>query len=295
MNAFRSLCLLALVGLLAALSPAAAPPPADKDSKAAKKARDKDKDQQKDDPDLGDVNAEVTALQVVYYLQLTPAQVAALAKLAPKTAAEAPPRKVIKASADFRKNLRALRDALAKSEPDDDRLEELYDALDKLRTRESPEFDEVELTDEARKHAPDLFRTLSARQIAVYVGGVADFPDPAERLHEALEESRKRKGNDWRNYRDDIAFEVGYLIAGLDAAAEEKVRRAVTALLNSAQRLDAKEFKKEKADLDKQAKALAARVGSLDVIRHYVQRVLAELLSNHRLGAALQRRQGKAP
>jgi hypothetical protein len=286
MNGARRFCIGMVVGLTTALSwGAERPAPPQKDVKADKKGKDKDKT---DDPDLGDVNMEVTALQVMYYLQLNPAQRATLARLAGKTAAEAPPRKVHKVSPAYRKTLRALRDALGTG--DDEKIEKELEALDKLKEKEEPDFDDVEVTDEARKQAPGLVKMLSARQIAIYIGGVDDFPDPAERLHEALAESRKRRGNEWRGYRDDIAFEVGYLVVGLDASAEEKVRGQVTALLNKAQRLSDKEFKTEKAGLDKAARAIAARVGPLDVIRHYVQRVLAELLSNHRLKAALARR-----
>ncbi len=53
------------------------------------------------------------------------------------------------------------------------------------------------------------------------------------------------------------------------------------------------EFKAQRDDLDKEARKVVGDVGPTDVIRHYMERALAELLSNPRLGAAVEARRGK--
>jgi len=106
-----------------------------------------------------------------------------------------------------------------------------------------------------------------------------------------MEQSRKLRGKEWQGLRDDSAYQVGWLVAGLDADLEEKVRDKATALLNRAYRLDEKDYAKQRAELEKQARALAGKLGPTDVIRHFMERVLAETLSNHRLAAAIEARQ----
>jgi hypothetical protein len=241
--------------------------------------------------DLGDLNAEVTVLQVLNSLQATPAQLSYLAKAAPKTMQEAPPRKAVKVSPKFRKALIAMRDALVGG--DEDAISEASAELDDLRSADEPEFDDVEVTNEARTRAPLALRQFNARQVALYVGGLDDFPDPVERLREALSESQKRKGKDWMSYRDDVAYQVGWLVAGLDTAAEQKVRDKVTKLLNSAAKLGEKEYAAKRAELNKEARAILGKLGPTDVIRHFMERLLAETLSNHRLAAAVAARQKK--
>jgi hypothetical protein len=251
--------------------------------------KDKTRPAKADKPNANLLNLEVTALQMLYHLQATPAQLKALANLADVTA-QRPPRNAVKVSDKYRKTLVALRDALAES--NDERIDELFEALDRLHEKEEPEFDEVEITEAARKHAPALLRRFGPRQVAVYVAGVADeFPDLAEKLTEALEQSRKLKGKEWTDLRDDVAYQVGWLVGGVDSAGEAKVRDQVTALLDRAHKLEAKDFKAQKAALEKEAQTLAARAGPTQVIRHFMERTLAELLSNPRLLAAVQLKQ----
>jgi hypothetical protein len=282
MPALRSLGLLA--GLLALTALGAGPAKVKPAPKRAKAPEPK--------VDLNDLHLELMALQTLYHLQATPEQLKDLARLAPKTAGPMPPRADVEVSAKYRKAMVDLRAALLAE--DHDKVGELYEALDKLSEKEEPEFDEVELTDEARKRAPDFLRTLSARQVASYVAGFAeDFPDPAERLLEGLAQSRKLRGKEWQNLRDDLAGQVGWLVAGLDPAAERKVSARASALLNRAHRLEAKEFAKQKPALEKEARALAAAAGPTEVIRHFTERALAELLSNPFLAKAVAARRGK--
>jgi hypothetical protein len=281
--------LLALVGMAALLSDA-----------GARLARDKEKDKEKAEKankpkaefsDLGDTHSEVTALQVLHALQPTPAQLDLLAKMAAKTMQKAPLRKIVKVSDKYRKGLIALRDALCGD--DEEKIDEATADLDDIRETEDPDWEDTEVTDEARKEAPAVLRTFSARQIAVYVGGLDDFPDPVERLREAIRESRKMKAKEWTTYRDDVAYQVGWLVAGLNSDNEEKVRDKATALLNKAARLSEKELEMQREELDKAAGEVIGKAGPTDIIRNFMERLLAETLSNHRLAAAIALRKKK--
>ncbi len=189
----------------------------------------------------------------------------------------------------YKKALTALRDALVSG--NDDKIEESTGDLDDIRDAEDPDFEDTEVTDDARKEAPKMLRLFSARQVASYIGGLADdFPDPLEQLREAIAESRKRTGKEWTSYRDDVAFQVGWLVAGLDTTREEKLRKEATDLLNKVSRMSEKVFLDRRDDLDKSAAEVIGKVGPTDVIRNFMERLLAEALSNHRLAKALEAR-----
>jgi hypothetical protein len=248
-------------------------------------------DDKADFANVGDVNADVAVLNVLHTLQPTPAQVQALRKAAPKTMQKPPPRKLVKVSEKLRKAMTALRDALAAG--DDEKVEELFKKFDEVRDKENPEFDEIEISAAAREQAPAIVRLLSARQVAFYAASVADFPDPVERLTDAMDDARKLRGKQWQALRDDTAYQVGWLVAGLDAKAEEKARDQATALLNKAFKLSDKEYAAQRDALEKDARAIVGKLGPTDVIRNFMERVLAEALSSHRLESALDLRAKK--
>lgn len=254
----------------------------------AEKAADKPDKTAKVSARLGDLHADVAVLQVVNALQPTPAQTKALLEVASKTMQAAPPRKGMHVSVGYTKALTAVRAALASG--DAAKIESTQATLDKLRDEEEPETDEVEISDEARRVAPRLLKRFSARQVASYVGGLREFPDPVENLTRTMEESRTIAKKQWPTLRDDIAFEVGWLVAGLDADAEEKVFDKAIALLDRAARLDEAAFEKQRPALEKEARALVGDLGPTDVMRHFMERVIAETISNHRFEAALKMR-----
>ncbi|MFM7151527.1 MAG: hypothetical protein ACKO23_17010 [Gemmataceae bacterium] len=234
---------------------------------------------------VADLMAEIDVLNVLAVLQPTEAQMQAMRKVAPKTMQPTPPKKLVKVSDELRKTIAALRDAMAQGE--EEKIEKLYPKYDEMREKENPEVDEVEITDAAREQAPALFRMLSARQVVGYVGAIAEFPDPMEQLMATIDESRKVRGKEWQILRDATAFQAAWLIAGLDAKIEEENREKALALLNKAARLSDTEFAAQRGRLETEARALVGKVGSTDVIRNYIERLLAELLSNHRLEAVL--------
>jgi hypothetical protein len=239
--------------------------------------------------EINPLNLEVTALQMIYQFRLTRPQLEELARLAPFTVGPRPQVREVAASADFASTLKRLE--LALIDNDDDEIARLGAALEDLRDKENLELDEVEITDEARKKVPDFLRGLGARQVASYVTDYADdFPDPREKLIEAFEEIRKMPGREWEERRDEVAGQVGWLVAGLDSAAEARVSARVAELLNKAKGFKEEEFKARRIELDQAAADIAGKLGPEDVMRHFVERSLAELLSNPRLAAAVEAR-----
>jgi protein-tyrosine-phosphatase len=245
--------------------------------------------QKKDTPDLNLLNLEVAALETLGQFKLTRSQLERLAKLAPATAHKAPPSRPTKVSAEYQKTLKDLRQALLGE--DEERIADLTLTLDELREKEDPDFTEVEITDAARRHTAEVLRSLSAGQVVGFLADFAEeFPDPYEKLTDAFEDVRKLPDEEWAELRDEVAGQVGWLAAGLDSATEGKVRERVKDLLNRVHRLKEEEYTAKQAELEKAAKNILSNVGPTEVIRHFTERSLAELLSNPRLSVALEAR-----
>ncbi len=269
----RCLLLVAATGLCQALAGAATlSPPADP-------------------PSLNEMEMEVDALYVLYQFQFTPEQLRNLQKLARETADDLGVRQAAKASDDYRKTLAALRDALVKAD-DGDKIAELQEKLDELTAKEKPELDvATEITDAARKRAPEVLRQLSARQVAGYVSIFGDtFPDPREELLGALDKVRGLDDEAWKEFRAQLSEEVGRLVAGLDADKATQIGDKVVQWLIEVRSLGEAELKAQRADLEKKARQIVGDSHPFEVMRHSVELALAELLSNPRLEAAVAAR-----
>jgi hypothetical protein len=238
-------------------------------------------------PAPAELMGEITALQILYTLRLTPDQRQALRELARETAAKPRPPQEIKASDELRQTLLRLRGALVKE--DEELVEKLGEKLDKLRKAENIEFDdEAEMTEAARRLAPAALKLLSARQVAAYLGSCADdIQDPAVLLVEALGKVRGLSDDDWKEFRDDVSDRVALLLAGLDEERVDELSEQVAAVLIEARNLKDDDFKARRPDLEKAARKVCGDLGPTDVLRNVLERTLAELLSNPRLPAAL--------
>jgi hypothetical protein len=106
----------------------------------------------------------------------------------------------------------------------------------------------------------------------------------------ALTDVRPLKGTELKEKREEVSKEVAQLVAGLDADKEERVHKAVAALLAKVHGLKDGELKSQKADLEKKAKEIVGEIQPAQVLRHHLEIALAELLSNPRLAAALELR-----
>jgi hypothetical protein len=242
-------------------------------------------------PTLNDLSMEVAALQTLYQFRFTPAQMVKLKKLAAETTDDAGARQAVAVSDGFRRALGDVWTALVQADKEE-RIADLLEKLEDLRDTENPELDDaVEITDAARRRAPEVLAWLSARQIAAYIAAYGDqFPDPLELMVEALGKVRDLKDEAWKQMRDEVSEEVGRLVAGLDTEKAGQVSDQVVQLLIQARALKEDEFKKERRDLEKSARQIVGEVGPLQVLRHAVERALAELLSNPRLPTALEAR-----
>ncbi len=240
-----------------------------------------------DGPDLNPLNHEVTALETISQLKLTRTQLERLALLAPRTANKPSPPRPTQVSDEYRKTLKDLRAALL----GDNEVEvaDLTLALEELRDKENPDLDEVEITPSARLHAAEVLKGLQRRQVMGYLATFADeFPDPTEKLEDAYEEIRKLPAKEWEELRDEVAGQVGWLVAGLDSTAEKMVQARATELLNQVRALKEDDFTTRQAQLHKAVQSIVGRVGPTDIIRHFMERTLAELLSNPRLSTAVE-------
>jgi hypothetical protein len=249
-------------------------------------------DDKKDGPSLRDLSQEVSALQTLYQLQVTKAQIVALKELSKDCADKSKPPGPGKGTDKVRKALANLREALVTA-TDAQKIADLADALDAAEKADMPMLnDETDITEEARDAAPKMLKLLTPKQVAVYGGVLAEeLDDPVELLQEALTKARGLKEEkEWKQLRADIADQLARLLAGVDVDKAEEVGNKAVQLLIIARGLTDEEFKKEKPDLEKKVRAIAGGLGPTDVLRNVIEHRLAELLSNPRLAAALDAR-----
>jgi len=249
------------------------------------------RDEQKADkkPSLADISLEVQTLRTFYTLKLTDEQLKQIARLAKETAEPERQRPQPKASDEARRVLTDLRDALIDG-TDDDKIGELEDELEQLMAKEKPQLeDSYDYTKAARLRTPEVLKSLKVVQLAAYYSSVSeDLVEPLPQLTAALEQVRGLPRAEWREKRDEIADEVAWAVAGVDAARTETISDKVVALLSKARSLGKEEFKAQKAELEKEAKALVGDVGPDELLRHNAERAIADMLSNPRLEAAIK-------
>lgn len=238
--------------------------------------------------ELVSLKLEVDALEKLHHLELNDRQLSAFLKWAEKTAAKLPATQEAQAGAAYREVLKSLHDALLSQE--EERIDELSEKLDELHEKETISIDdEFEMTDAAMVAAAQAFRLLSAAQIIAYLAALDDeVPDPVERILSALEEGEDHNEEEWQELRDETAEEVSWLVCGFNTENAAKAKKAVTALLDRGHRFSGDELSKQWPSLENAAHLLVGKVSSLVVLQHYMERELAELLSNPRTAAALR-------
>ena len=131
---------------------------------------------------VNELSLEVTALQMLHQFQFTLSQMEKIRQCAKETADKGGPRKEGQASKEFRAKLEELHKALVRAN-DDELIAQLSEELEDLRLDEAPALeDEVKLTQEARRCAPELLRVLKANQYAAYASLLIDLVDPLDLL-----------------------------------------------------------------------------------------------------------------
>ena len=229
----------------------------------------------------------VTALETLYALDLTAEQLHALRDLGAETGDQRD-RQAGKGPIALRTALMNLGEAILRGD-DDDQIEELQDALAEQREDDGVDLDDtVELTDRARKRAPDVLKLLTASQVAAYISDCADdISDPLKEMLDALDKLRTADNDDFVVLRDQVADDVALALAGLDVGKDARISSEITVWLNKGRSLSASEFKRTRTDLQQEARTLVGEADPLDIVRHYLLRDMAELLANPYLPAAI--------
>ncbi len=240
---------------------------------------------------LKQLSLEVSALQMLHHLSATPAQLQQFRKLAKETGPKESDDKPGKGSDKIRTAMTEVRQALLENK-DPEHIDKLMEKLDALREEEKPDLeDDVDLTEAARRRAPEALRLLGAPQVAVYLSGlIGEVGDPQSRLVEALDQVRTLSADQWKEFRANFGDEIGRLVAGVDVDKAEKVSDEVVQLLIVARSLKDAEFKTQRPDLEKSAWKIVGEIGPFQVLQNVMENVMATLLSNPRLSAAIDAR-----
>src|SRR5204863_5742850 len=95
---------------------------------------------------------------------------------------------------------------------------------------------------------------------------------------------------EFASLKSEAAEQTAMLISGLDASAGEVMSKKVSALLDEARALDESEFKSKRAAMEQTAKQIVGHPDPMQSLRHWMEREMADLLSNPQLPAALEAR-----
>jgi len=253
-----------------------------------------DKSAAVDKADLNVISMEVAALHVMHQLELSSAQMQTLSRMLGRGVnSKNKPRQAAKGTPKFRKGLTDLRDALLKGNAK--QISDLSEKLDKLYDTEKVELDDVvEVTEAARRKAPELLKVLNARQVLAYLLSYeGEVPDPVDRLQDALKHGKGADAAAWKQLRDAAAEDFGWMVAGFDVDKAQKVQTEIASVLDRHHRAE-KQGEAPRADLEKVVHRLMGDIGPTDVLRHILERDLAELMSNPRLPALLEMRLASA-
>jgi hypothetical protein len=240
--------------------------------------------------DLYDLHLEVKALLTLHALEFTPAQLQTLQRVAKELPAQKRPKQPAKGSEAFRQVLVELRQALLAEE--NERVDVLEEKMEKIKDNEDAIFDEeVAITEAARRRVPEVMRLLTIKQLIAYVNDQGEeLTDPLERIQEAIADGRALTGEEWKEARDEASRDVGQLVAGIDAERARKVQERVAKLLDRAHALKETALRQRQAELNKEARQIIGDISAMEVLRHGLEVYLARLLSNPRLGTAIEAR-----
>ncbi len=94
----------------------------------------------------------------------------------------------------------------------------------------------------------------------------------------------------WKEFRGNFGDEIGRLVAGVDSDKSEKISDEVVQLLIVARSLKDADFKTQRPDLEKSAAKIVGDLGPFQVLQNVMENVMATLLSNPRVTAAIDAR-----
>jgi len=241
--------------------------------------------QQPSSANLNDLSMEISALETLHDLDLTPTQLSALSKLAKECAPKGQRREKANASPAVAKALAMLHSAL--STGDDGQIGENRQKLDALMQKEEPELDnDIVVTDGARQQASAALALLTVPQLGTFIGSL-ELTDPVELLMDGVGQVRSLKDKELEEEIATLADEITWLLAGADDSADTNDQVKTFLQKGKDIKSDA-DLAKQKNALEKDAKQIVGDVSNLDVITHIAEKGMAELLSNPRLDAAIR-------
>jgi hypothetical protein len=245
---------------------------------------------------LAELNQRLIAFEAIDAYQFTPAQLEALEKIAgdlktPAVKVADPP--ASKELAAYRAALIELETAMEKGKMEEAQLEELKQKADALAEAAHYEYAAApEPPEAARKAAAGFARLLRANQLASSISLFAEHVvDPVELARDAAEAKKAAKAaNQWPAVRDGAANELGYLLAGWDAAGAKAVAARVSAWLDANPEVDSPLPEAQRTAWDEAAAKMLGDFDSWLVLRRWTERDVARLLCNPQLSAALDAR-----
>lgn len=228
---------------------------------------------------------EVDALSALNDLQLSADQATKLrdlAKGAAGTAHAAPGA----SDPDHLAATRALRKALLSGSDNaiDSAEGKLADVEDQMDADPDPM---VDLTAQAKSSAEAAMKLLSPRQLANYLGSIADGVPDISDIIMAIDDSHQLSQEDFVAERDRLAEDFVTLMGGIHPKMQPKIGMRIKNLLDRARKMPDDQFAAKAADLHAEAAQLTGDLDPVVGLRHCMEREMAELLSNPQLPHAL--------
>jgi len=87
--------------------------------------------------------------------------------------------------------------------------------------------------------------------------------------------------------REEAAQQVAVLMVGLDEQKARPIADKVRSLIDRAQKLPAAEFKNQRPALDEEARQITTGLDPIAALRHWMEREMAEFLSNPEINTVL--------
>src|SRR5262249_22010293 len=114
-----------------------------------------------------------------------------------------------------------------------------------------------------------------------------EVPDPVERILETIADGAELSDDEWATLRDQTADEVGWLVHGFGNAAAKTAAKDVSAILDRGHKLQDDALRQAMPALEQSARKTANAEPTV-VLRHFMEREIAQLFSNPRGMAAMK-------
>jgi hypothetical protein len=237
------------------------------------------------------LSLEVAALYTLHHLDLDAGQMQELLRLSKGCAGTLKAPGQTRITPAFSKVLTALRDALLAD--DSDRIDSLKENLMTVMEEDKIVMeDRVSNSAAARRQSAAAVRLLRPAQVLAKLDLLDDQEvDPLDTLNAALERGKNAGPTQWKQVRDAAAADAAWLIAGNDETKADPLAKHFANILDQLHtKPAAKGPKMPRPSLDKQVQQWTTRLDAFDILRHAMQREMAELLSNPRLPHVLQQK-----